>query len=309
MLYDLIIIGGGPAGITAGIFGARKKLNALLITKDFLGQVNRTSRIDNYPGFFGISGPKMIKIFEEHLKNFEIQIKEQESVIKIEKRENNFLVKTDKENEYLTKTVIVATGRNPRPLKVPGEKEFIGKGVSYCSLCDAPFFQGKKVAVIGGGNSGFETALDLAKYAKEIFIFESSNRILADEIIQEKIKKEKKIKIYLNKEIKSIEGENKVESLIYQDLKGKEIIQIPIDGIFIQIGSIPATGFLEGLVKFNEKDEVVVDFETYATSCPGLFAAGDVNSGRWKQIVIAAAEGSRAALTAYEYLQNLSLNK
>lgn len=151
MLYDLIIIGGGPAGITAGIFGARKKLNALLITKDFLGQVNRTSRIDNYPGFFGISGPKMIKIFEEHLKNFEIQIREQESVIKIEKRENNFLVKTDKENEYLTKTVIVATGRNPRPLKVPGEKEFIGKGVSYCSLCDAPFFQGKKVAVIGGG--------------------------------------------------------------------------------------------------------------------------------------------------------------
>jgi len=306
MLYELIIIGGGPAGITAGIFGARKKLNVLLITKDFLGQVSRTSRIDNYPGFFDISGPKMIKIFEEHLKKFEIQIREQESVIKIEKRENNFLVKTDKKNEFLTKTVIVATGRDPRPLEVPGEKEFIGKGVSYCSLCDAPFFQEKKVAVIGGGNSGFETALDLAKYAKEIFIFERSNRILADEITQEQTKKEKKIKIYLNKEIKSIEGKNKVESLVYQDLKTEKIIQMSIDGIFIQIGSIPATDFLKELVKFNEKDEVIVDFETCASSCPGLFAAGDVNSGRWKQIVIAAAEGGRAALSAYGYLQKLS---
>lgn len=306
MLYDLIIIGGGPAGVTAGIYAARKKLKTLLITRDFLGQVGKTSQIDNYPGLFAVSGFEMMKILEEHLKKFEIQIQEQENVIKIEKKNNNFLLKTSKEKEYAAKAVIVATGRDPRPLEVPGEKEFIGKGVSYCSICDAPFFRAKTAAVIGGGNAGFEAALDLVKYVKKIFIFERSDRLLADEISQDKTRKEEKIEIYLNKEIKSIEGNGKVQSLIFQDLKTKKNFQMPIDGVFIQIGSIPATGFLKGLVKFNKDDEVEVDFETCASSCPGLFAAGDVNSGRWKQIVIAAAEGSRAALAAYEYLQKLS---
>ncbi len=306
MIYDFIIIGGGPAGITAGIYAARKKIKALLITKDFLGQVGKTSQIDNYPGLFGVSGSEMIKIFKEHLKKFEIQIQEEESVIKVEKKDNNFLIKTNKEKEFLAKIVIVATGRDPRPLEVPGEKEFIGKGVSYCSVCDAPFFRTKTVAVIGGGNSGFGTALDLTRYAKKIFIFEKSNRILADEISQEQAQKEKKIEIFLNKEIKSIGGKDRVQSLIYQDLKTEKIFQIPIDGVFIQIGSIPATGFLKGLIEFNKNDEVEVDFETCASSCPGLFAAGDVNNGRWKQIIIAAAEGSRASLAAYEYLQKLS---
>ncbi|MCD6500647.1 FAD-dependent oxidoreductase [bacterium] len=306
-VYDLIIIGGGPAGITAGIYAARKKLKTLLLTKDFIGQVGKTSRVDNYPGFFGVSGQELMKKFEGHLKKFEIEIKKDEEVTKVEKKGEFFSVKAENSNEFKAKALIVATGRDPRPLEVPGEKEFIGRGVSYCSICDSAFFKDKAVAVIGGGNSGFEAALDLVKYAKRIFIFERSDKIMADEILQEQVKKEKSIEIHLNKEIKKIEGRDKVQAMVYQDLKTGKTFQVPIDGVFVQIGTIPATGFLKGLCEFNEKDEIKVDFESCGTSTPGLFAAGDVNNGKWKQIIIAAGEGARAALAAYEYLQSKTL--
>ncbi|PIU47152.1 thioredoxin-disulfide reductase [bacterium (Candidatus Gribaldobacteria) CG07_land_8_20_14_0_80_33_18] len=303
-IYDLIIIGGGPAGITAGIYAARKRLRTLVLTKDFIGQVGKTSQIDNYPGFFGIFGLELIKKFEEHLKKFEIDILEGEEIIKVEKKGQNFLVKTKQKKEFLARAIIIATGRDPRPLEVEGEKEFIGKGVSYCSICDAPFFKDKSAAVIGGGNSGFEAALDLTKYAKRIFIFEKSDKIIADEILQEQASEEKKIEIHLNKEIKKIEGRGKVQAIIYDDLKTGKTFQVPIHGVFIQIGSIPATSFIKELVEFNEMDEIKVNFETCETSMPGIFAAGDVNEGKDKQIVLAAGEGARAALNAYEYIRN-----
>lgn len=305
-IYDLIIIGGGPAGITAGIYATRKRLKTLLVTEDFIGQVGKTGQVDNYPGFFGIIGQDLIGNFKDHLKKFEIEIVEGEKISKVEKAEKNFLVKTEKGKKFLTKSVIVATGRDPRPLEVPGEKEFIGRGISYCSVCDSPFFKDKSVAVVGGGNSGFEAALDLTKYAKRIFIFERSDKISADELLQEQVKKETKIQVHLNKELKKIEGKDKIQALIYQDLKTNKTFQVPIDGVFVQIGSVPATGFLKGLVEFNERDEIKVDFQTCQTSTPGIFAAGDVNDGRWKQIIIAAGEGCRAALATYEYLQKLN---
>ena len=301
-IYDLIIIGGGPAGITAGIYAARKKIKILLIAKDFIGQIGKTNEVDNYPGFSKISGLDLMKKFEEHLKKFSFEIKKQK-VIKVGKIQQGFAVKTEEKEEFLTKTIIVATGRDPRPLEAEGEKEYIGRGVSYCSICDGPFFQNKAVAVIGGGNSGFEAALDLVKYAKRIFIFEKSEKIIADEILRDRAKKEKKIEIHTNTEIKKIEGNNKVQDLIYQDLKTRKTYQVPTDGVFIQIGSIPATGFLKDLVEFNQTDEIKVDFETCATSCSGIWAAGDVNNGEWKQIIIAASDGARAALAVYEYLQ------
>jgi len=301
-IYDLIIIGGGPAGITAGIYAARKKIKILLIAKDFIGQIGKTNEVDNYPGFSKISGLDLMKKFEEHLKKFSFEIKKQK-VIKVEKIQQGFAVKTEEKEEFLTKTIIVATGRDPRPLEAEGEKEYIGRGVSYCSICDGPFFQNKAVAVIGGGNSGFEAALDLVKYAKRIFIFEKSEKIIADEVLRDRAKKEKKIEIHTNTEIKKIEGNNKVQDLIYQDLKTRKTYQVPTDGVFIQIGSIPATGFLKDLVEFNQTDEIKVDFETCATSCSGIWAAGDVNNGEWKQIIIAASDGARAALAVYEYLQ------
>lgn len=311
-MYDLIIIGGGPAGISAGIYAARKKIKTLILTKDFIGQVGKTSEVDNYPGFPGISGIDLIKKFEKHLRKFEIEISLGE-VIKVNRNGENFLIKVKGGKEFLAKTIIIATGRDPRPLEVPGEKEFIGRGVSYCSTCDGPFFKDKAVAIIGGGNSGFEAVLDLIPYAKRIFVFEQSDKIMADEILRERVKKESKIQIHLNKKIKKIEGDGKVQDMIYQDTKTSKTFQVPIDGIFIEIGSIPATGFLKGVVdphtkfgvgvKFNKNDEIKVDLETCSTSCPGIFAAGDVNNGKWKQIVIAAGEGSRAALAVYEYLQ------
>jgi len=302
-IYDLIIVGGGPAGITAGIFAARKRIKTLLITKDFLGQVGKTSEVDNYPGLPGISGINLMKRLKEHLKKFEIEIIEGREVTKIEKIQKNFFIKTENGEEFLARSVIVATGRDPRPLEVPGEKELIGRGVSYCSTCDAPFFKGKRVVVVGGGNSGFEAALDLVKYAKEIFIFERGEKVRADEILQERVQKEEKIEVHLNKVLKKIEGKGKVQAIVYQDLKTGKTYQMPIDGVFVQIGSVPATGFLKGLVTFNEVDEIKIDFETCQTSCQGLFAAGDVNDGKWKQIIIACGEGARAALAAYEYLQ------
>jgi len=257
--------------------------------------------VDNYPGLPKIKGINLIQKFESHLKSFEIDIKEQE-VVRIEKQKALFLIKTKEQEEFLSKTVIVAVGSDPRPLEVPGEKEFIGKGVSYCSVCDAPVFSGKKVIVVGGGNSGLETALDLSKYAKEILVFEKFNKMKADKSLIELAKKNKKIKLFLNREVREIKGETMVQKVICWDSVANKEFEIEVDGVFIMIGTIPATSFLKGLVEFNERDEIKVDFETCQTSCQGIFAAGDANNGRWKQVVVAAAEGARASLAAYEYI-------
>ncbi len=301
--YDTIIIGGGPAGISAGIYIARKKMKSLVLTKDFVGQAGETSKVDNYPGLPNISGWDLMEKFKSHLKMFEVEIIEGKEVGKVYKDGDIFSVETTSGDIFPTKTVIAATGRNPRLLGIPGEKEFVGKGVSYCSICDAPFFKDKAVAVIGGGNSGFEAAIDLAKFAKRIFIFERGSEVRADEVLQDEVAKYGKIEIHLNKEAKRIEGSGKVQDLVYQDISNGKTYQVPIDGVFIQVGSVPATGYLKGLVDFNKYEEVLVDLETCKTSMPGVFAAGDINSGKWKQIVIAAGEGARAALAAYEYLK------
>jgi NADH-dependent peroxiredoxin subunit F len=301
-IYDLIIIGGGPAGMTAGIYAARKKMDTLLITKDFLGQTAKTGEVDNYLGFPEIEGGVLMKKFEDHLKKFDIKTIEGKEITKVSKK-GLFIVETSEKDRFESRTVIVASGRDPRPLEVPGEKEFIGKGVSYCSICDAPLFQNKKTVVVGGGNAGFEAALDLAQYAQSVYIFERGETVTADELLQERVAANEKIEVQVNKIMKKIEGDNFVHSLFYQDSKTKRNFQIPVHGIFIQIGSVPATGFLKDLCDFNKRDEVVVDFESCATTCPGLFAAGDINDGRWKQVIIAAGEGSRAALSAHDYLR------
>lgn len=302
MKYDLIIIGGGPAGITAGIYAARQKLNTLLITKQFGGQVARKAvTIEDYPGFEEISGLDFIQRFERHLRKQKIDI-EMDEVIKLKKLKEVFLVLTKSKKEFEAKAVIVASGANPRPLKVPGEKKFIGKGVSYCTVCDAPLFEGKNVAVIGGGNSGFEAAIALANFAKKIYILEYEEKVKADEINKERAQKTGKIEIITNAVSKEIKGDQFVNSLVYQDRKTKEEKTLSVEGVFIEIGSIPAVSFLKDLVDFNAKDEIIVDPFTGQTSIPGLFAAGDVDNVPYKQIVIAAGEGAKAALSVYDYL-------
>lgn len=305
MIYDLIIIGGGPAGITAGIYGVRKALKVLLITKDFIGQVGKTSSIENYPGFSEINGVSLMKNFKDHLKKFSIDIKEGDQVRLLSKKENIFNIETVKGERFQGKTVIVASGRNPRPLKVPGEAEFLNKGVSYCSTCDAPVFKGKAVAVVGGGNSGFEAALDLIPYAAKIYILELSSKLLADEIEQEKASHYGKIQIILRAKTLEIKGKNTVESIVYQDLESDEPKELNVQGVFIQVGYLPVADFLKDLVDLNQSGEIMIDPKTCETKTPGLYAAGDVTDVKYKQIIVAAGEGTKAALSAYSFLQDL----
>ncbi len=302
-MFDLIIIGGGPAGVTAGIYASRQKLNTLLIAKGFGGQVAKKAvAIENYPGFKKISGQDLVKKFEDHLRKQKVEIKIDE-VEKIEKINNNFLVVTKSKKEFQAKTIIVASGADPRLLEVLGEKEFIGKGLSYCAICDGVLFADKIVAVIGGGDAGFESAIFLSNYVKKIYILEYGSEVKADKTNQEIVKKTKKAEIITNAALKEIRGGEFVESVVYEDRGTEEEKILPVEGIFVEIGTQPATSFVKDLVEFNEKDEIKVEFETYQTKTTGLFAVGDVNVGQYKQIITACGEGAKAALAAYGYLK------
>jgi len=306
MLYDLIVIGGGPAGITAGIYAARQRLKTLLITKGFGGQLEKkVVPVENYPGFEKISATELIQKFKKHLEKFEIEILI-DSVMKIEKVNQSFEVLTAAQKKFSAKTVIIASGAESRSLKVKGEQEFLGKGVSYCTNCDAPIFKDKIVAVIGGGNSGFEAAIALSRWAKQIFILEYGEKVIADIENQELVKKTKKVQIITSAALKEIKGDKFVNSIIYQNRKTGQDEELKVEGVFVEIGSLPASSFAKDLVELNEKGEIKVDFETFQTKTPGLFAAGDVNVGKYKQIVTACGEGAKAALAAYDYLKTLN---
>ena len=289
--------------MTAGIYAARQKLTTLLITKNFGGQMARkTVEIENYPGFEKISGWELIQKFEKHLRKNKIDI-EKDAVGKIKKIGSGFAVSTSSRKQFQAKAVIITSGADPRPLEVPGEKRFIGKGVSYCTTCDGPLFSDKEVAVIGGGNSGFEAAIFLTKYAKKAYILEFAPEVKANEENQQRAKKTGKIEVITSAALKKIQGKNFVDSVVYQDRKSKKLQTLRVQGVFVEIGSQPATFFVKDLVDFNEKDEIKVDHKTCQTSTPGLFAAGDVTDIKWKQIVVAAGQGCQAALSAYEYLK------
>lgn len=306
MIYDLIIIGGGPAGITAGIYAGRQRMKTLLITKEFGGQmVRKSTEVCNYPGFEKISGAELIGKFVEHLEKQEsVEVKFLEAE-KIVKEEGIFTVITTKNEKIKSKTVIIATGADPRPLEAEGEKEFIGKGVSYCVTCDGPIFKNKTIAIIGGGNAGLEAALFMTNYSPKIYILEFGSEVKADEENRKEAVVSDKIEIITNAAVKEIKGSNFVESLIYEDNISKERKTLEVQGVFIEIGSQPATSLAKGLVDFTKRDEIQVEAETFQTKTPGLFAAGDNNSGPYKQIVTAAGEGCKASLAAYDYLRSL----
>jgi thioredoxin-disulfide reductase len=301
-MYDLIIIGGGPAGITAGLYAARKKLNTLLITEEWGGQMTKAPDIQNWPGEKSISGLDLLNKMIEHLKRFEIEIKEDREVIDLEKKNENFIVRDDKDEEHEAKTVIIATGKIPRSLNIPGEEEFKGKGVSICSTCDAPMFKDKEVAVVGGGNAGFDTALDLSKYAKKIYILEFLEEMRGDVSVKEKLEKTGKVEFYTNVAAKEIKADKFVESLIYENRDTGKDTELKVQGVFIAIGMMPKAGFAEGLVEFNKIGEIKVD-RCGNTKTPGLFAAGDITDVKYEQIVIAASEGAKSVLAVGDYLK------
>ncbi|MCX6724385.1 MAG: FAD-dependent oxidoreductase [Candidatus Staskawiczbacteria bacterium] len=307
MVYDLIIIGGGPAGITAGIYAGRQRMKTLLITKEFGGQMaKKATEVCNYPGFERISGMELIEKFVSHMEKYEsVEVKFCQGG-KIEKSENIFTVTTTENEKIQGKSVIIATGADPRPLEAVGEKEFIGKGVGYCVTCDGPVFRNKAIAVVGGGNAGVEAALFMTNYATKIYVLEFGAEIKADTENQNDAKKSGKIEFITNAAVKEIKGDKMVSSLVYQDNVSKETKTLEVQGVFIEIGSQPATSLAKGLVDFTKRDEIVVEPETFMTKTPGLFAAGDNNSGPYKQIVTAAGEGCKTALAAYDYLQKLA---
>ncbi len=292
--------------MTAGMYAGRQKMDTLLITKDFGGQMaDKSVDICNYPGFENISGTELIKKFKSHLDPYEEVAVERDEVVNVEKEEGVFLVKTSAKKKFRSYTLIVASGADPRPLEVPGEKEFIGKGLSYCPHCDGPLFRGKEVAVIGGGNSAFEAALFLANYVEKIYILERGSEIGADEENQELVEKTGKAEIITSAKLEKISGGKFLESITYQNLEQKEKKELEVSAVFVEIGYQPATAFVKGLVLFTERDEIIVEYETCETKTKGLFAVGDCNAGRFKQIVTAAGEGAKAALAAYGYLKNL----
>ena len=303
-MYDIVIIGGGPAGISAGIYAARKKLNTLLATKEFGGQMNKAHKVENYPGITSATGADLAKKFVEHLKKFEIEIREGKNVREIKKANVGFEVVLEDGEKFETKTIIIASGKNPRPLKVHGEDKFLGKGVTYCSVCDAPLFKNKDVVVIGGGNAGLDAALDLTKYANKIYVLEFGEKFMGDESTQEKLKASKKVEMITNAATKEIKGDRFVESLVYEDKKSSKAIELKIQGVFVEIGYVPSSGFIKNLVEFNEKGEIVVNPKDNSTKTSGVFAAGDVTDVTYKQIIIAAGEGAKVALSAYNFLQN-----
>ena len=298
-IYDLIIIGAGPAGITAAVYAARKKIDTLIVTKDIGGQAAWSGDIQNYTGYQFISGPELAEKFEEHMRIFNFDIRENEEVTKLVAKQNNFLVKTDK-NSYRAKTVIVASGKKSRELGVSGEKEFKNKGLVYCATCDAPLFSEDDVAVIGGGNSALDATLQLMKIANHVYIINIADHLTGDEIMQEKIRESKKVSILNNSQVIEILGNNFVNAIKIEKDKKEETLAV--QGVFVEIGLIPNSNFAvdlsktrNGEIKVNNKNE---------TNIPGIFAAGDVTDVFEKQIIIAAGEGAKATLSVFRYLSS-----
>jgi len=302
-MYQVIIIGGGPAGITAGIYCARKKLNTLLLTKNFFGQVSYAFKIENYPGFKAIKVIELIKKLKEHLKKFKIDINEGESAVKISKRKNYFEVLSSEGDRYQTQAIIIASGAKPRKLKVPGEDKFLGRGVSYCPVCDGLLFSGKEVAIVGGGNAGCEAAVYFLSIAKKIYLLEAGPNLKADKITLEKIERSKKIEVILNAKLKEIKGKKEVEKIICEVNKKER--EISVAGVFIQIGTVAEVDFAQKITKVDKQGKIIIDPCTCETSCKGIFAAGDCTNVLYHQIIIAAGQGAIAALSAAKYLEGL----
>lgn len=303
MVYDLIIIGAGPAGVAAAIYAARQGMNLLVIAKDIGGQVAKKAvDIENYPGFVKISGSELVELYKKQLKANGLEITPEE-VSAIEKSDGKFLVSTKSDKTYESLAVIFALGAKSKTINVPGEEEFAGKGVSYCSLCDGPIFKDKIVVVIGGGNNGFESALFLSNYVKRVYILEYSDKVKADQTNRELVSKNKNIEIITSAQILEIKGKVFVDSVVYKDLANGEEKTLETNGVFVEIGYEPPTSFIQNLAELNKQGEVIVDPKTLETKTEGFFSAGDCNESKYKQIIIAAGQGALAALSAYEYVK------
>lgn len=302
-IKDLIIIGAGPAGMTAGIYAKRSNLNPLIIESKMPGgRVALTDFVENYPAFpEGISGQELAGLIESQCRNFGVEFENFVKVDLIEKDDNTFKLETNK-GDFFSKTVIVATGANPAELGIPGEREFRGRGVSYCATCDGPLFKNKNILVIGGGDSAVQEAIFLTKFASSVRVVHRRDKLRAKKILQEKAFNNPKIEILWNSNLLEIKGENSVERAVILNNKTNQKREITIDGVFMYVGIKPNSSLVKNLVELNEKNSIITDYKM-RTSIPGLFAAGDVRNTPLKQIVTANSDGAIAAISAEEYLE------
>lgn len=295
MKYDVVVIGAGPAGLTAGLYAVRSGLKTCIVSRDIGGTANSILMLDNWPGFSG-KGVELMKQFYEQLKKYDVDFI-MGDVNKIEKKGKDFSVNIGKQ-EIESKAVILATGTERRKLKIPGEEKFKGKGVSYCVTCDAFFFKDKIVAVIGGSDCAATSALALTDLAKKVYVIYRGEKLRCEDINSKRLEKKKNVEIIYNSIPREIKGDTKVESFVLED--GKEIA---VDGIFIEIGSVALTKIFNNLdLKLDKEKYIVVD-EQMATSVEGIFAAGDVTNFKLKQVVVAASQGAIAAKSAYEQIK------
>lgn len=307
-LYDIIVLGGGAAGLTAAIYTCRKKLKTLLITVDVGGQTLLTYHIENYPGYYTDtpgypSGPKLMQTFEEQAKLFGAELIFGKAN-KLEKTEKGFRISLTNGEQYECRAIILAYGKVPRSLGIPGEDKFIGRGVSTCATCDAPLMRNKITAVVGGGNSAIESAELLTKFSTKVYVIHRRDAFRADEITLEKVKANPKVEFVLNSVLTEITGDKFVKSAIVEDVNTKKKREIELNGVFVEIGYIIETDFVKEFVTLNQSNEIVVN-NLKETGYPGIFAAGDLTDVPYKQTVISAGEGATAGLSAYNYLMKL----
>jgi len=299
-LYDLIIIGAGPAGMTAAVYAARKKLATLVISKNVGGQTLLAPGVETYMGYQYITGAELMRKFEEQVRQFPIALSIGNEVTKLSREDNVFTVLTSNGKNFTSKAVIIASGRRGRFLNVPREKELIGRGVSYCATCDAPLFGGMDVAVIGSGNPALTAVNELTTYARKIYNIVQVS-VKADPVLIEKAESSGKVEFLSGYAVREIQGKDKVERIVIKQTKGDKEVVLDVGGVFIEIGATPNVEFAKDVVPLNELNEIVVDCDC-KTEVAGLFAAGDVTNVPEKQIIVAAGEGAKAALSAYYYL-------
>lgn len=307
-ILDLIIIGAGPAGMSAAVYSSRRKLNTLVITGDIGGQTNWSAEVENYLGYDFMSGFELSQKFYQHVKKidddnalFDLELIQNDEVVKVERVEKNFSVSTAQGKKFMCRSVLVATGAQPRSLNIPGEKELIGHGVTFCATCDGPLYRNKTIAVIGGGNSSMEAVLYLAKMAKFVYVININANFRGEITLAEEIQKLTNVELRQNTETLEMSGQGKLEKIkVKNKISGKEE-WLTLDGIFEEIGYQPNSKVFADVVALNEKKEIIIDAHN-RTSVPGIFAAGDVSSVPQKQIIIAAGEGAKAVLEIYNYL-------
>lgn len=304
-LYDLLIIGSGPAGLNAALYAKRKGLEVAIITKNKGGQILDTSSVDNYLGIYDVTGQGLVEQFLNHVLKLEVPILENTEVIDCFSENKVHCIVTSNGEIYRSKTLLIATGARPRQLSVPGEKEYIGSGVSYCAICDGPFFRGMNVFVAGGGNSAVEAALDLSKFAAAVTIIPKSS-LKADKVLLDQIFVNPKINVLSETKILEIQGnKNVMTGLTLENAKTLEKYTLEGRGIFVEIGHVPNTNPFNKILKLNSNGEIITD-DKKGTNIPGIFAAGDVTDSIYKQIIISAGEGAIAALAINEYIKMIT---